>query len=170
VLPDELPHIAPEDRAYVAVETTAFLIAFLAALPCRVLNRPSVGSLCGPAWHPEQWICTAARAGIPVRACQRTARPGAWPDRPQEPVVAQLLAIEGRIFADPALASAGDEPAAWARTLARAAPAHLLGLGFVRRGGGFALATVDTMPGLELPAHLDAARDYLLGASEASHP
>jgi hypothetical protein len=170
VQPDDLPHIVAEDRAYVAAEATAFLIAFLAALPCRVLNRPTAGSLCGPAWQPEQWIRTAARAGIPVLACRRTVRPGAWPDRPEEPVATRLLAIDGRVFVDPALGAAGDEPAAWARTLARAASAQLLGLGFVRRGGGFALATVHTMPGLELPAHLDAARDYLLGGSEASHP
>jgi hypothetical protein len=169
VQPNDLPHIAAEDRAYVAAEATAFLMSFLAALPCRVLNRPTAGSLCGPAWQPEQWIRTAARAGIPVRACRRTVRPGAWPDRLEEPATARLLAIDGRVFADPALDSAGDAPATWARRLARAASAQLLGLGFVRRNGGFALAMVDTMPRLELPEHLDAARDYLLGTSETSH-
>lgn len=97
-------------------------------------------------------------------------RPGAWPERPEEPVAAQLLAIDGTVFADPALDAAGDAPAAWARTLAHAASAQLLSLGFVRQGAGFALATVDTMPSLELPAHMDAARDYLLCAREASHP
>ena len=170
VQPDDLPHIAAEERAYVAAEATAFLVAFLAALPCRMLNRPTAGSLCGPAWQPEQWIRTAARAGIPVRACRRTVRPGAWPDRLEEPAAARLLAIGGRVFADPAFGVAGEAPAAWARTLARAASVQLLGLGFVRQGRGFALATVDTMPGLELPAHLDAARDYLLGAREALDP
>jgi hypothetical protein len=167
---DDLPHIATEDRAYVAAEATAFLVAFLAALPCRVLNRPTAGSLCGPAWQPEQWIRTAFRAGIPVSAIRRSVRPGAWPERPEEPVAAQLLAIDGTVFADPALDAAGEAPAAWARTLAHAASAQLLSLGFVRQGAGFALATVDTMPSLELPAHLDAARDYLLGARQATHP
>src|SRR5579864_5186086 len=34
VAADELAHIAAADRDYVASEMTAFLIAFLAALPC----------------------------------------------------------------------------------------------------------------------------------------
>ena len=51
VQPEDLAHIATADRDYVASEMTAFLIAFVSALPCRVLDRPSAGALSGPAWR-----------------------------------------------------------------------------------------------------------------------
>jgi len=63
----ELPHIVSADRNYVAVEMTAFLLAWLSSLSCTVLNRPSPGCLAGPAWRQAQWVYTAAQLGIPVR-------------------------------------------------------------------------------------------------------
>ena len=48
VAAEELRWIAAEDRQYVAAEINAFLVAWLAALPCRVLNRPTATSLSGP--------------------------------------------------------------------------------------------------------------------------
>lgn len=65
VLPQELGRIHPADRAYVAAETNAFLIAWLSALPCTVVNRPTTTSLCGPAWDRLHWQCAAARLGLP---------------------------------------------------------------------------------------------------------
>lgn len=64
VVAEELPWIAPEDRHYVAAEINAFLVAWLSALPCPVLNRPTATSLCGPAWSQTYWQVAAARAGI----------------------------------------------------------------------------------------------------------
>lgn len=64
VAAEELPWIAAEDRQYVATEINAFLVAWLSALPCPVLNRPTATSLCGPAWSQTYWQVAAARAGV----------------------------------------------------------------------------------------------------------
>lgn len=64
VVAEELLWIVEEDRVYVASEINAFLIAWLSALPCSVLNRPSATSLCGPGWSQMCWEVAAARAGI----------------------------------------------------------------------------------------------------------
>jgi hypothetical protein len=64
----ELPHIAGEDRAYVAAEMGAFLKAWLAAVPCPVLNRPRADSLSGPYWHARQWCRAASNAGLQLAA------------------------------------------------------------------------------------------------------
>ncbi|HEV2714058.1 MAG TPA: hypothetical protein VGU64_02260, partial [Terriglobales bacterium] len=55
VTENELPHIHPEDRLYLAAEIMAFLVAWLSELPCPVLNRPTPFCLAGPSWRPEQW-------------------------------------------------------------------------------------------------------------------
>jgi len=67
----ELTRVRPEDRDYAAAELTAFLLAWLDACACPVLNPPSAGSLNGPGWQPEQWAMAAARAGLPVRSVRR---------------------------------------------------------------------------------------------------
>src|SRR5437899_8192349 len=41
VYEQELGHIVPEDRSYVASEMTAFLLAWLSSLTCPVLNSPT---------------------------------------------------------------------------------------------------------------------------------
>jgi hypothetical protein len=65
VAPEELRWIATEDRQYVAAEINAFLVAWLSALPCAVLNRPTATSLCGPGWSQMYWKVAAARFGVP---------------------------------------------------------------------------------------------------------
>ena len=70
---EELLHIAPEDRSYVASEMTAFLLFWLSQLKCPVLNRPTPRCLSGPCWRTESWVQLAAQAGIPVSAVHRQA-------------------------------------------------------------------------------------------------
>jgi hypothetical protein len=164
IQPEEVGHIATADRNYVASEMTAFLIAFLSALPCEVLNRPSAGSLAGPAWRPEQWVRAAARAGIPIRPRQRNVRPNA-PAEPQVDVAVELIVIGDRVFGAVEARLAG-----WARSLARAAGVGLLGLGFARQASGYALATVNPSPDLDTPDRLDAAREFLLAGSDGLSP
>jgi hypothetical protein len=72
----ELVHIVAEDRSYVAAEMSAFLMSWLSALDCPVLNRPVPGCLCGPCWRPEQWASAARQAGMRVRPVQRHVRSG----------------------------------------------------------------------------------------------
>jgi hypothetical protein len=62
----DLPQIVREDRAYVAAEMRAFLLAWLTTIPCPVLNRPTPLSLAGCGWRPEQWALAAAAHGIPT--------------------------------------------------------------------------------------------------------
>jgi|SRR5579859_2141152 len=74
VFEHELVEIVSADRTYVAAEMTAFLLSWLSALKCPVLNRPTSTCLSGPYWRQEQWISAAARIGIPVRPFHRSTR------------------------------------------------------------------------------------------------
>jgi len=67
----ELHWIHPADRAYAAAEMEAFLLAWLAALPCAVVNRPTAECLAGPMRSAEQWAAIARRLGIPTRPRRR---------------------------------------------------------------------------------------------------
>lgn len=67
----ELLHVVPADRTYVATEMTAFLVFWLSGLTCPVLNRPTPSCLSGSYWRLEQWVHAAARLGIPVRPVRR---------------------------------------------------------------------------------------------------
>jgi len=71
ILPDELPWVTPEDRQFVAAEMTAFMLAWLATLPCPVVNRPTPSCLNGPQWRAEHWASAAVRLGIPTRHVRR---------------------------------------------------------------------------------------------------
>lgn len=75
----DLPHIAPEDRDYVAAEMTAFLRSWLSRLPCPVLNRPSTSSLMGPNRSLERWMALAARCGLEVAVRPRAHGDGPLP-------------------------------------------------------------------------------------------
>jgi hypothetical protein len=67
----ELGHVRAEDRAYAAAEMTAFLLAWLDACPCPVVNRPTPGCLNGPPWREAQWAHAASAVGLPVAAAGR---------------------------------------------------------------------------------------------------
>jgi hypothetical protein len=71
---DDLPHIVPSDRAYVAAEMNAFLLAWLTSLTCPLLNRPTPQCLSGPIWRQEKWVLIANRLGIPSRPVARQVR------------------------------------------------------------------------------------------------
>ena len=156
VRPEFLTHIATADRDYAASEMTAFLIAFLSALPGNVINRPSAGALCGPAWRQEQWIRVASRHGIPVYGRQR--RIGlSTPADPLPEVTHEICVIGDRVFGthDPALTS-------WAQVLANASGVGLLSLGFTHHRGGYGLVSVNTLPELDTSEKVDAVRELLL--------
>jgi len=110
VLPHELPHVAEQDRAYLAGELHAFLAWWLRQLPCAVVNRPTPYCLTGPNWRAPQWLHAAAAAGLPVaettvavRDC--AARAEAADARPAPGMTLQVL--DGRPLgaAPPALAA-----------------------------------------------------------------
>jgi hypothetical protein len=122
----QLPHIAQQDRAYVASEMTAFLLAFLSAFDGEVHNRPTPQCLCGPLWSAERWRRLAAALGIPVRFQRRVAsREEITPSLDQRPTAVTL--VGDVVFGDTGLG-----PAVVA--LARAAGAEMLRAEFVAEG------------------------------------
>jgi hypothetical protein len=139
VLAAELVEIAADDRDYAAAEIQAFLTAWLAALPCRVVNRPSARSLSGPAWTSAHWEAAARRAGL------------AW-DRHARGDHHDVHACGDRCFGE----CAADELDA-VRRLAREANVHLLAVRFV---GDVAVAA-STMPPLRNAVVRAALREDL---------
>jgi hypothetical protein len=64
VISDELVAIDDADRGYLTSEINAFLVAWLSALGCPVVNRPTTTCLCGPPWSDVHWQLAAARAAV----------------------------------------------------------------------------------------------------------
>lgn len=150
----ELRAIHPDDRAYVAAELNAFLLEWLMAQSCRVLNRPTLSCLAGPNWRVEQWIYVAARLGVPVRTRRRHVRKDCSP-RPEEPAV-EIISVGERCFGyeDPRLQS-------WSRQLGKAAGTDLLCTRFSLAEGD--LLSVHSWPRLTDPAVLAAVCERLGG-------
>jgi hypothetical protein len=154
VFAPELRAIHPDDRAYVAAELNAFLLEWLMAQSCPVLNRPSFSCLAGPNWRMEQWIHVAARLGVPVRTCRRHACNDCSP-RAEEHAV-EIISVGEHCFGcdDPRLQS-------WNRRLAEAAGTDLLCTRFSLAEGD--LLSAHSWPRLTDPAVLAAIRERLGG-------
>jgi len=73
----ELPRIVEAERAYVASEIQAFLVAWLSALQCPVINRPTPTCLTGPGWARERWLQAAAAAGFDTAHWSRSSEQAA---------------------------------------------------------------------------------------------
>lgn len=63
---------SPEDLAYVQAEMNAALVAWLRALPCPVLNRPTADLWFRPARSLPEWRAHFQAAGLPALAAQVT--------------------------------------------------------------------------------------------------
>jgi hypothetical protein len=112
-----LQHVRATDRAYVAAEMNAFLLAWLSDIPCRVVNRPTPLCLSGPGWRHEQWICAAARLGLRVRPASRSVP--ALIDQKSEGIA--LSSVPITIVGQDGFGSANENLNAQARRLARTA-------------------------------------------------
>jgi len=119
IFAEELAHVAPADRNYVAAEMTAVLLAWLAARRCPVLNAPAGGALAGPNWRTGRWRQTARALGIPVRDAERADAGGG----------AELTMIGERCFG-----ARDSRLAAFAAALGRAAGTELLSCRFTSQG------------------------------------
>ena len=97
---EELLHIAPEDRSYVAAEMTAFLLFWLSQLKCPVFNRPTPRCLSGPCWRTESWVRLAAQAGIPVTAVHRQANLKGSNSDKENRSLATVTVVGGRAFGE----------------------------------------------------------------------
>jgi hypothetical protein len=166
VYEQELEHIVPDDRAYVAAEMTAFLRAWLAELTCPVLNRPTATCLSGPAWRSEYWTATAARLGcavVPVRRRTELDRPAALHE-PSAPGLSVTVVGE-RCFG-----TADEVLSGQARQLATAAGVDLLGIQFERSQEATARFVGATLwPALTADAVADAVLRYLRVDSQPAH-
>lgn len=147
VLPTDLPHVAAEERAYVAAETTAFLGAWLRATACPKLNPPSFTSLRGEL-HPLSWRAHALRCGVRVAAFDPAA--DAAGENAEDIVVVGIVGdcVDG---ADDAAART------WARAIARSARLPMASVGFVRDAGGLTFRHALAVADLSAPRLLDAA-------------
>ncbi len=140
VHPRELPHVVQEDRAYVAAETHAFLLAFLSALSCPVLNRPTASCLAGPALRPLQWFASASALGIPIPTKREPTASTAPDARPQTDLVCVT------VVGETTLGHGGTALHAWARALAGHSRTSLLRAWFDPSVGDGVLVSVDLWP------------------------
>jgi hypothetical protein len=121
---NELPHIASEDRAYVAAEMTAFLLAFLTGLSVRVANRPTPLCLCGRHWSEERWRRAAYALGLATEPAHRKVMLGST--MTAEPAGSVVTVVGDRCFGDALDVGLAEA----ARGLAQAAGAELLAVEF----------------------------------------
>jgi hypothetical protein len=161
VSPDHLPWIAKEDRVYAAAEMSAFLLAWLSALSCPVVNRPSFEGLGGAIWRRERWTAVAARIGIPVTPVTLCSTPEA-PFTPPAPLPASTRAtvVGGRVVEGVSSTLAG-----WTLSLADAAQLPLLVGEFTGVPDDPLLCGVHLLADVANPDVADAILSYLVDAS-----
>jgi hypothetical protein len=157
VCEQDLDHIVPADRSYVASEMTAFLHAWLSGLNCPVLNRPTPSCLCGPNWRTEQWVLLAARLGVPVCPHRRSALHGSNADPYQQPD-AEVTVVGSRCFGD-----VDSEVSANALMVARAAGVALLTVYFTGPNSGARFLGASLRPSLVSADVADAILSHLRG-------
>lgn len=152
----ELTHIVPDDRAYVASEMNAFLLALLDGLACPLLNRPTPACLSGPGWRTEQWVHCAARLRIPVYPVHRqTGRLEGLSSTDSRGPSKTVTVVGDRCFGD-----AGETLAGRARQLAAAAGVDLLAVHFQDVNGEFRLLNAGLLPDINSADVADAIFDY----------
>lgn len=157
----ELPHIVPEDRAYVGMEMSAFITSWLYGLPCPVLNRPTPTCLTGLNWREEEWTHKAARLGIPVRPVRRRLALGEEPEPPPDAGTSTVVTVVGRRC----LGAADESVKAHARNLAAAAGTELLDVHFGGEGPAAVFLGVGLWPDVTVPETADAILEHLKGGA-----
>jgi hypothetical protein len=155
VTENELPHIVAADRAYVAAEMTAFLVAWLTEATVPVVNRPTPLCLMGPNWHHEQWLDAAARAGARLPNLSVPARP---PDAIASGADSGKLCTL-TVVGESCLGEADESLKALSRRIAGAAGATLLDLQFSRPDAGAEFAGAYLGADVSRPAVADALLD-----------
>lgn len=137
----DLPHIVEPDRAYVAAEMHAFLLALLDALPYPLLNRPSPACLYGPALRNLQWREHARALDIPVAPMR------AGDSAPERDAVVDATLIGERV-----VGTDDARLARWSRALAARVGATYLAVRFHGRAEAWRFVGAETYPRLELPS------------------
>jgi hypothetical protein len=154
IAPAALAHIDPSDREFVASEMNAFLLSWLSRIECLVVNRPTAGSLMGPAWSRERWLVEGCRAGF--EPFSRTA-----PVQMMPPVPTRMVVVIGD-------ACVGDVPlrlGARALELARRGGVTLLGICVDDRDR---LIAVEPFPDVARPEVADHLLSFLRRGSRTT--
>jgi hypothetical protein len=151
----ELLHIVPSDRAYVAAEMSAFLLSWLSALSCPVLNRPSPTCLSGPYWRPEQWARLASEVGMRVQPVHRRVALALC----ATPAVTQSVTVT--VIGERCLGQVDTTTLTGARRLARAANVDLLTVRVSGPEPGATFLGADPWPDLTSAETADALLEYL---------
>ncbi len=158
VSPAEIPGVVEYDREYVAEEMMAFLIAWLAALGRRAVNRPTPYCLMGPHWRQERWIKTARELGLATSRMARHTAPRQTSPAPSAPEGTSVTVVGPLAFsADGSPAPASQRDAAV--RLATAAAADVLAVRFTEDD---AVIDAHLWPDLRVAAVRAALRDLLL--------
>jgi hypothetical protein len=151
----ELLHIVPSDRSYVAAEMTAFLLYWLSALECPVVNRPAPTCLCGPYWRPEQWVHLASQIGLRVAPVHRRVTLSEEPNcNAAESITVTVVGERCLGHADPTVLSA-------ARRLAGAANVETLAVQVSDAGPDAVFLGANPRPDLACQETADAVLEYI---------
>lgn len=140
----DVPWILRADRAYVAQEMTAFLLAWLSELECPVVNRPSPTGLWGPHLAPERWVRLAVDAGLRVAPPHRGG-------------------VTVTVAGERCIGDVTEDLCAGALTVARTAGVEMLAVRFDGRGPGAAFLGADYRLAVTDGAVADALLDLLAG-------
>jgi hypothetical protein len=159
----ELPQIVPSDRAYVAAEMGAFLLAWLSELACPVANRPRPNCLCGPFWRHERWVAEAARAGLAVEPVRRLVSA----DGAQYLPSTCRSRISITVVGERCFGKADEQLLEQALCLARATGVETLTVHFSDTGAGMRFFTANPWPCLEDDEVASALLDHLVAAAGA---
>jgi len=161
---DELIEIAPADREYVAREMNAFLLAWLSALRCPMLNRPGNICLSGPNWRPEQWAHAASQAGVPVVPARRHVPNENAPS----PVLRFVPPVTVTVVGKKCFGSEDNFLQVSARRIACHANVELLAVTFAGSGKDARFLSANLWPNISAPDVADAVQEHLLGRSRHS--
>ncbi len=158
VFEHDVQHMIPADRAYVAAEMHAFLLAWLSELSCPVLNRPTASCLAGPLWRREQWVHIAASLGIPVLSSLRRSSISPEPSLTVEPAQESTTVVVVGQWHFGAVDAALVQQA---HCLAKAAKADLLAVSFSSPNAGARFTNAIPWPDDVSDDIADGIRDYL---------
>jgi hypothetical protein len=149
--PAELGNVVAVDKEYAASEMSAFLLSWLSALECPVVNRPMPGCLAGPPWRAAQWIAAATLAGVRTVPLGEMMRSAAH---------ARVTVVGGQCFG-----AVAAELRAGSRQLGDLAGVDLLEVAFDRDAADAAFLGANTFPPLDDEVVRTAVLGLLKGPS-----
>lgn len=160
VFAEDLGHMEPNDRTYAASEMTAFLLAWLCGLECRVINQPTPTLLWGPSWRHEKWVRVAHDLGIPVDVARRRTH-----SSKQKTKTEMQKAVAVTVAGQRCLGDVDRTLMQYAMALARAAQVEMLSVHFSGAEKGARFLGASIWPETVTDDLADALLEYLREAA-----